>query len=342
MNYWNVSDLADVMVYSLPAVIRNTRAIVALLPRYLNGFGRGFPTAAPAGHLGPPVYSTNCSEDPEAIGKAVAETVWHLDKKRGVKLSAMAVLTDKPSWSDRAYLELYFSFYAALRDWYKEDVGSRGELKSLVPLPLFSLDLLLGMEEVVNAFDLWVKGLESMLGSVVQSCSLRDKKELWLIVAEKVVLIIGEKSSAQSISPAMEKLISVLLHVLWKSVFDESKQNVSDVIADFLKRVKDISHVKTGCEQSSEDRIWKVLRQYRYICFTPSENFQGCEADVVIGILQKAFSGMFFLYRNEFFLLANRTKLQLILVLPAGSQEQKDKLKPAYPSIREWRDELGK
>jgi hypothetical protein len=342
-------------VYVLKARIRNAKAIGELVTANDEARLRRL-EALNVGHDGLPVYTAHCEYSIEDAGHKMAEVVWTLDKQRRVELRSMAVVFNCPAddillrtWkrfhancnvSSTEFAKLTTSFYKALGTRYKEN--ARGQQHSLIPLPLFALDIETHSDEdIQNAqerFGTWMKTLCQILERSAQSKVDRQKR--WLDAVETLTLDVHTRSSPSSRSSASEKVRSILLHLLWEcciktdSTKSEGGQGLEEEAKTLCQQFEDSSEIFDGA-MSDVKALVPLLKRYRFVQFLDVDWIQGCEFDVVV---TWAYTRVW-RYETVVFGSLSRAKLLAIVLLPA--ETEKDARARWVGPWRDWSEFAG-
>jgi hypothetical protein len=285
----------------------------------------------------------------------LAKTVWHLNQQRGVgfvsparpsqaQRSSVTVLVSQTGF--QAFAQAMACFYEELRTFYKDEPGCIGQHTSLVPLPLLMLDLevdeKLDGKSAHDAWTKWKSDLDAFLKSF-SSVTPLDKPNLWFGSVEHLLSDLKLFSAYGSTlltscpplfeSPSVEKVRSILLHILWKSIYEPGASTVDQVAVCFKQFCAEafsaaalsgqqLSCVSRICGARSQVvsqniQIANLLKRYKYVTFAEVGWIQGCETDVVVACGPANFiGGVHVLWPS-----LSRAKHLAIAVLTSDSEE---------------------
>jgi hypothetical protein len=360
-----------VVVYFLNARIRNSKAVGEVLDsRRLQSSLTSITTNA--GHDGLPVYFALCEPGHEA--DKTAEVVFTLGQQRCVPLKSMAVFLGAlglPPWDNLT--QLIMSFYEALRTRYMDD--TRGQQQSLIPLPLFALDIQSHSDDdLVNASRMlatWTERLREFFHRFKTS-EMKDSDALW---EGAVDTLLDEVRVPSYRSPASEKVRSILFYLLMKCRADtasnareyekgtgeDRKVCPSDIFENFLTKLgklleggekakeqcggartdeKSASSPRTSKEVIHAQAIGHLLKKksFRFVHIVKGDEVQGCEFDVVVVC---AFLSIW-LPRDHLFYCLSRAKL-LSIVIDSGEVKFEWRWEKMHETkfsdhFRDWRE----
>ena len=341
-----LTDFGDFIMHVLRARIRNPLSISTVVDSHEGLRSQEqIPRPVNIGFHGLPVFTTACGRDTAAGVKMLGETVWHLVNKRGVPTSSIAVIMYTAMLNPMEDLpKLTAMFYKEMRNLYKNQLSSGGQHNSLIPLPLYSFDsraLEFGLEE---ARVLWKDLRQQMENHFDQVKDDFDKTEVWL-EAVNCFIWPGHNQDSEVKIPACEKVRSILLHLLWKCIFEDGKHKTGVELKDEFFKVCDEDFKKAAIRKSKisqdptvlvSDTFGNFLNRYRYITLSDVWSIQGCEFDYVVYYCREASIRPVFLPVS---LALSRSK-QLAIV---AFQKDKENAQAYWPGPwHDWDEEMKK
>jgi hypothetical protein len=270
----------------------------------------------------------------------MAEVVWTLDKQRRVELKSMAVVFSSPEYgplgrmwerflpkrfvSSTEFAKLITSFYKALGTRYRDT--ARGQQHSLIPLPLFALDIEThsdkDLQNALERLGAWMKTLREFFERNVQT-KIDDCHKMWESAVESLMLDLRTEYSPSSQCSASEKVRSILLHLLWtccvksESTASELGRGMGGDVKTPGQKFEDLSKIFVEAMVDAK-ALCPVLKRYKYVQFVDVNWVQGCEFDVVVTYAKARLSR----YETIVFGSLSRAKLLSILIIPAKTEKE--------------------
>jgi hypothetical protein len=196
------------------------------------------------------------------------------------------------------------------------------------------------LQVAVERRNTWIEELETFFER--DGAQITDKGQLWsgavsILLSELLdVHAVSSRLTFEQRSSACEKVRSVLLHLLWKSVFESGQDTATEVYADFdlkcqavfapmAEPTKAKRRRNTG-SRSDADVLDRALKSFRFISFVDVNWIQGCEADVVV-ICAPSVDGRKFpeapkTRKLHIWRSLSRAKLLSVAVIPARTEDE--------------------